>query len=137
MTDWLYGGVYSDSYSTLDDGGAACRDQLSVGYRLGCMCFSLVFTGMLYWVLAHRRICTVLGKSPTRMPSTTIEHLAGLLLVLSWLSQFVYKSLSHRLIFMFSPCHQVSLFQIYLCFSPVTTRSRSVLLIMSAWLYGP
>ena len=137
LADWLYGGVYTDTYSSMDDGGQECYQQLSLSYHLVCSVLSVCFVGMLYWTLARPRLAVTFAKQPSGVSPSLLEKITGVLLVVCWLTQFVYKLLAKRLIFMLSPCHQVSLMQLYLCVSPVTSTSRTVLFVMSAWLYGP
>ena len=137
LAEWLYGGVYSETYSSLDDGGEECFNQIANSYRLASSTFALSLALLLYLTLARPRLVSVFAKAPSGVPPTPIEKVSAVLLVLCWCSQFTYKLLAKRLIFMFSPCHQVSLFQLYLCVSPVTAFSRRLLMMMTAWIFGP
>ena len=137
LREWLVGGVYSDSYQSLSDGGPECYGQMTNTYRWMCGAVTMAWYSLVFFLLARPYVQPLLSKLPSGVPATACERLASMLLLLCILSQFAFKVLAKRVIFMLSPCHMVCLMQLVVSVLPTSRFSYQVFLVMSACMYGP
>ena len=108
---WLYSGIETAvppgaPYST--DGGAACEAHVSLLSHLVEHAFGILLSGFLY-TRAHRSAAplmkTMLAEGPTGRH--WIQYPLAAALWSTILVEATYKILTHKLVFLLSPCHLV------------------------------
>ncbi|OMJ68051.1 hypothetical protein SteCoe_34608 [Stentor coeruleus] len=133
IRDLFLGRVYYDGYEDLEDGGPKCASRMTITFRLIIVTFC-VFLHILMYSFWTKSFSSKL-KSYT-IPPSLFEKFLGLLQICVFLLQFLYKFLSHRLIFIISPCHITTLLQGIVLLSSSTNFKTKLFLASMVWSSG-
>jgi hypothetical protein len=145
--DWLRDVLLQNTYSLEsedpDDGGPLCASMMTNTYRISVILVTVsyiqvaihyfVYTKFSYpYVRNH--IATPAGKpaSPSKL-----EIFLGINEILIIVAQIVTKTLTKRLIFIFSPCHVITLVQSILLLSSYTVFKEKLFVASISWIFAP
>lgn len=137
VRDLFLARVFGFPGSVTDDGGAECAGQMTTAYRVGVALVSVSVHYLLYLCFSRPYVEKQLAKLPEqeRKPSR-IERFFGVLVLVSWILQVIYKVLTKRLINMLNPCHTVTLLEGYLLLTPWSPRTERAFLCFLSWHFG-
>jgi len=135
--DIFLAGVFGFPGSVTDDGGAECAAQMTNTYRVSVAVVSVCIHYLLYVCFSGPYVEKQQAKlqAPKAEPSR-VERFFGVLVLVSWLLQVVYKVLTKRLINMLNPCHAVTLLLGYLLLTPWSQRTERLFLCFLTWHFG-
>ncbi|OMJ73287.1 hypothetical protein SteCoe_28070 [Stentor coeruleus] len=132
LRDVFVGRIFEGGYSQ-NDGGPDCLSQLSIEYKLLVCLTSIIAHTFLIQKITNRYIIPLSG--PPIKPNI-IEYFFGVVQIIVLILQFFLKIQTHRLIFIFNPCHVTTLMQAYVLLTPSSTQNYKIMHISIAWCFG-
>ena len=125
------GRVYSDTYEDPEDGGPTCAGQMENSYRLPILLISVISNQLVFHYIIISKFtgkyikCSLQEKV---LHPSILEKTFGVVQIFVFILQIFYKAISHRLIFILSPCHITTLTQGYLLLYPSTNKAKYIYL---------
>ena len=132
--EYLIGNAFDPNSKFTDDGGEVCANQMTNTYRIAVS----VISSLLHIYLITSVTLPYINKriKPLHDSPSILEKFLGLCSIGIIIAQFYYKSLLKKLIFIFQPCHIITMLQIKLLFSKPSKVNHYIFIACMAWNFG-